>query len=36
MVHHERTKHVDVKFHFIKDVVASGYVIIEKVTTKDS
>lgn len=23
-VHHERTKHIDVRYHFIRDVVADG------------
>nr|KYP48030.1 Retrovirus-related Pol polyprotein from transposon TNT 1-94 [Cajanus cajan] len=35
-VHHERTKHVDVKFHFVRDVVASDVVKIEKVATEEN
>lgn len=30
-VHHERTKHVDTKFHFIRDVVASGEIVLIKI-----
>jgi len=33
-VFHERTKHIDVRLHFIKDVINSGQVIIEKISTE--
>ena len=33
---HERTKHIDIKLHFIRDVVAEGSVIVEKVHTDDN
>lgn len=32
-VHHERTKHIDTKFHFIRDVVADGDVVLSKIHT---
>ncbi|KAH9779242.1 hypothetical protein KPL71_007654 [Citrus sinensis] len=32
-VYHERTKHIDVKFHFIKDEVAKGSVAVIKIHT---
>lgn len=35
-VYHERTKHVDVRFHFIREVVSSGMVKLEKVHTDDN
>ena len=35
-VYHERTKHVDVKYHFVKDQVATGAMKIQKVSTKDN
>ena len=31
---HERSKHIDVKLYFVKDVVAGGYVGIENVATE--
>ncbi|KAL5577780.1 hypothetical protein UlMin_019479 [Ulmus minor] len=33
---HERTKHIDIKFHFIRDVVSQGIVSVEKVHTDDN
>ena len=32
-VHHERTKHIDTKYHFIRDVVAEGKVHLSKIHT---
>ncbi|CAA7052282.1 unnamed protein product [Microthlaspi erraticum] len=33
-VHHERTKHIDVKYHFIRDVIADGDVEVLKISTE--
>ena len=33
---HERTKNVDVRFHFIKDVTSSGKIKLKKVSTEDN
>ena len=33
---HERTKHIDIKLHFIQDVVSRGIVSVEKVHTDDN
>lgn len=35
-VFHERTKHVDIKLHFIREVVARGSVRVDKVATEDN
>ena len=35
-VYHERTKHVDVRFHFIRDLIANHTVKLLKVSTKDN
>ena len=35
-IYHERTKHVDVKYHFVRDQVATGAVKIQKVSTEDN
>ena len=32
-VFHDRTKHIDVRFHFIRDVVEKGEVLLEKIHT---
>ena len=33
--HHSRTKHIDVQYHYIREVVADGYVEIEHIPTKE-
>lgn len=33
---HERTKHIDIRLHFIKDVISSGNVIVVKVLFEDN
>lgn len=35
-IFHERTKHIDVKFHFIRDVIEEGAIKVEKVITDDN
>ena len=35
-VFHERTKHVDIKLHFIRDIVAEETVIVKKVPTEEN
>ncbi|GAB2277235.1 hypothetical protein Dimus_039224 [Dionaea muscipula] len=35
-VYHERTKHVDVKFHYIRDILAAGILDISKIPTEDN
>ena len=35
-VFHERSKHIDVKLHFVRDIVNKGEVKIEKVSTEDN
>ena len=32
-VHHVRTKHIDTKYHFIRDVVEDGSVTLSKIHT---
>lgn len=32
-VHHERTKHIDNKFHFIRDLIADGVTVLHKIHT---
>ncbi|KAL5568700.1 hypothetical protein UlMin_025275, partial [Ulmus minor] len=33
---HERTKHIDIKLHFIRDVVSRGIVTVEKIHTDEN
>ena len=36
LVFHERTKHVDVRYHFIREIVSLGAVKLEKISTTDN
>ncbi|KAG7597916.1 Reverse transcriptase RNA-dependent DNA polymerase [Arabidopsis suecica] len=33
-VHHERTKHIDVRYHFIREIIANGDVDVVKIDTE--
>ncbi|PON57267.1 hypothetical protein PanWU01x14_175310, partial [Parasponia andersonii] len=35
-VFHERIKHIDVRYHFIRDILDSGLIILKKVMTDDN
>ena len=35
-MYHEKTKHVDAKYHFIRELVATEIVNIKKVLTEDN
>ena len=35
-IFHERTMHIDVRYHFVRDVLARGNVVVEKVSTHDN
>ena len=35
-VHHARTKHIDVRYHLLRDVVEDGDIVLSKVDTKDN
>jgi len=32
-VHHGRTKHLDIKLHFVREVIGQGSVIVKKIST---
>ena len=36
LVFHEMTKHVDVRYHFIRETISSGTVKLEKISTTDN
>ena len=33
---HERTKHIDVIMHFIRDLIAQGAIVVKKIPTVDN
>ncbi|KAK0603791.1 hypothetical protein LWI29_008696 [Acer saccharum] len=35
-VFHERTKHIEVKYHFIRDQISDGVVEVDKISTEDN
>ena len=35
-MHHERTKHIDVKYHFIRDGISQGDILMKKIGTVDN
>ena len=36
LVYHEQSKHIDVKLHFIRDVIYNGNVKVDKIGTEDN
>lgn len=35
-MYHERTKYIDVRLHFIREIVLNGFVSVEKIGTTDN
>ena len=35
-MYHERTKHIDVRYHFVRDIIARGDIVVSKVSTHDN
>ena len=35
-IFHERTKHIEVKYHFIRDQISDGVVEVDKISTEDN
>ena len=35
-VYHERSKHIDVRYHFVRQVISKGIVEIKKIGTADN
>ena len=33
---HERTKHIDVRYHFVPKIIAHGDIVVSKVETQDN
>ena len=34
-VHHDRSKHIDIKFHYIRECVDGGKIVLEHISTRD-
>ena len=35
-MHHERTKHIDIRYHFVRDVISEGKVLVKKIGTESN
>lgn len=35
-MYHERTKHIDINYHFIRETIAEGKVSVQKINTRDN
>ena len=35
-VHHSRTKHIDVRYHFVREIVDEGNILLQKIGTADN
>ena len=33
-VHHDKTKHIEIKFHFIRELIYSGLIRVKKIATE--
>jgi hypothetical protein len=34
-VHHDRSKHIEVKYHYIRECVEKGKIVLEQISTRD-
>ena len=35
-VYHARTKHIDVRYHFVREIIKEGAVLLQKIKTDDN
>ena len=35
-VYHERTKHIDIRFHFVRDMIETKEIMVEKVASEEN
>ena len=33
---HERTKHIDIKYHFVRDIISRGDILVKKISTHEN
>ncbi|KAG8498673.1 hypothetical protein CXB51_004985 [Gossypium anomalum] len=36
LMFHERTKHIDVRYHFVRDIIARGDIVVSKISTHEN
>ena len=36
LTYHARTKHIDVKYHYVREIIESSVVLLRKIDTKDN
>ena len=34
-MYHERTKHIDARYHFVREVTTQGEIIVKKIATTE-
>lgn len=35
-IFHERTKHIDIRYHFVRDIIARGDIVVSKISTHNN
>ena len=35
-MYHERTKHINVRYHFLREIISQGNIIVKKISTSDN
>ena len=35
-VYHSRTKHIDVRFHFVREIIDEGYILLKRIGTTNN
>ena len=35
-MYHSRTKHIDVRFHYVRDIVEKNIIVLQKIATADN
>jgi hypothetical protein len=33
-MHHERIKHIDIRYHFVRDIISEAKIFVKKISTK--
>ena len=35
-MYHDKTKHIDIRYHFVRDVILEGKIVVEKIGTESN